>query len=339
MKTGLRAVVQKLLSALILAALVELEDTAVLHADWLLGERRNDTYIVRHEDGRFNQVGRNCLKDFTGHQDPAALASYAELLAEIGEFMSSDEEFEGGAHGTRYWSLGNLVSLAATVIRIDGWVSRKTAEEQQRQSTASAVSAILNSKGDDRTKLLAKYEAATEDGALATKAIEWAQNLPSDTGNDYLWNLRVVASLEIIDSRKFGLACAMVASYAREVEKQNLYRASAGKKPSEHFGVVKKRETFTLTLLGVFPIQNDFGVTNIHRFMDQEGNVAVWFASNGGTLTTSVDGEVTGPAQGDTVEVKASVKEHSVYNGTKQTILIRVVCQKWQPAAAEPIAA
>ena len=299
---------------------------------------RKDTYIVHHEDGRFQQVGRNCLRDFTGHADPNALAAYAELLAELGDYLTSEDwEEGGGGHERPYWQLSKVLELAAAVIRLDGWVSRAKAEELQRNPTSSSVATLLYPSRSDKDREAKQFYATTEhDVELAAAALAWAQTLPEDAGNDYLWNLRVIAHLEAIDGRKLGLACAMVASYMREKEME-MRRKLEDARPSNHFGTIKKREVFTVTLVSITPIEGNYGLTNIHRFVDPTGNIATWFASSGGSLGhwNNETGEKEGPKEGDTFQIKATVTSHEEFRGKKQTMLSRVALENWsQPALA-----
>src|SRR2546423_1829001 len=37
--------------------------------------RRNDTYLLKSNTGEIKQVGKTCLKDFTGHHNPLIVAS------------------------------------------------------------------------------------------------------------------------------------------------------------------------------------------------------------------------------------------------------------------------
>ncbi len=60
--------------------------------------------------------------------------------------------------------------------------------------------------------------------------------------------------------------------------------------------------------------ENDFGVTGIHKLVDMSGNDLTWFASGGRVID-----------DGSTVWIAGSVKDHSEFNGRKQTILSRVV--------------
>ena len=56
---------------------------------------RTETFIVRHDDGRISQVGRQCIRDFLGH-DPAALLAGLDAFRSL-VFSDSERESWGRA--------------------------------------------------------------------------------------------------------------------------------------------------------------------------------------------------------------------------------------------------
>jgi len=125
---------------------------------------------------------------------------------------------------------------------------------------------------------------------------------------------------------------------------------------SNHVGTVKKREDFALTLVAIASWDGNFGTTYCHIFVDADGNKLVWKTSDplgttrmvlcrghleeglgdeeGNELVTVPAGTVTeaGVAcwsthstleKGQKLVLKATVKEHGVRDGEKQTVLTR----------------
>jgi len=80
---------------------------------------------------------------------------------------------------------------------------------------------------------------------------------------------------------------------------------------SQHIGTVGKREVFTLTVTWVKYFEGAFGATYIHGLKDAAGNVVIYKGS-----------KCLGQ-KGDSISVKATVKEHGEREGVKQTILTR----------------
>ena len=322
---------------------------------------RTDTYVVRHEDGRFNQIGRDCLKDFLGHADPHFVAQMAEILSQVVEMYGDADEDEGfgGSRGERYFPLLQILVVAATMIRLKGFTSKKNAEIYQKESTSSLVMQLVApTKADLQDhrwmKWAEQFVAIPADSVTAEATMTWAQSLPEDVNNDYLWNVRVVANLEGIRWKQTGIAVAMVSSYQRELDKQ-LQRERADARPSGFAGLAncthincqcghgpadekeqKKRKMLetTAVLEGLQVWEGTFGTTHFHRFVDQEGNILTWKASRD-----------FGFEQGHTYVIRGKVMDHEVYrgknhtmiDGIKQTKLSLVKMQKDLTAPAEPL--
>jgi hypothetical protein len=84
---------------------------------------------------------------------------------------------------------------------------------------------------------------------------------------------------------------------------------AADRAGSNHIGTVGERREFSLTVEKVFSFETAYGFTYINICRDSDGNVVVYKGSNGWDK-----GEI---------KVKATVKEHSVREGVKQTIIAR----------------
>lgn len=80
---------------------------------------------------------------------------------------------------------------------------------------------------------------------------------------------------------------------------------------SEYFGEIGERYQFTLTVKKVIPINSAYGMSNIHTMEDTDGNTFVW-ATSAKSLTPGVTYTMTG-----------KVKEHKIYQNSKQTWLTR----------------
>ena len=98
-----------------------------------------------------------------------------------------------------------------------------------------------------------------------------------------------------------------------------------------YFGEVGKRYELTLTLKKEYSFKTYFGYreqeTYIYTMEDENGNVFVWKTTSIiGMDTTDKNGRwaFDGVYKNDTFKCKATVKEHSEYKGTEQTVLNRV---------------
>jgi hypothetical protein len=295
--------------------------------------RRNDTYVVQHESGEYKQIGKQCLADFLGGLTPEALAqrlSFFKLLQDMSDCL---EEFGGfgGGREIRRVSVLTWLTFVAAVIRNDGWLPRSKSVDMGPAPTADIAGALMlavQSKGDRAygfgdSQWDPKYQPNDRDTELATKTLDYVRShlhtQDSTQLNDYLYNLSVATSLETIDRRLQGIVASAIAYYQRESglaaeRKAELERTKA----SQHVGTKGERiQQIPVTLLFTKSYENQFGPGWMHKFIDAQGNVLVWFGSN----------DLEGAAPGDKMTIAASVKDHSERDGVKQTIITRVT--KW----------
>lgn len=149
-----------------------------------------------------------------------------------------------------------------------------------------------------------------EDFEMAKKAIDWAKNI--DPHNDYLYNINVIAQTKVIDVKSIGFAASIVSSYQREMN--TLKKKEKEATSSEFFGKIKKRDVFDLVVDKIIAYAGYIGLSYLHIMHDTDGNKAIWFASSKSKFE-----------EGSKIKVKATVKNHQVRDGIKQTILTRVV--------------
>jgi hypothetical protein len=298
-----------------------------------MDRRRNDTYVLQHESGEWKQVGRSCLADFLRFGNAGSLAEYAEMITGLDSELEAfeDESFGGGDCGPSVFPLAELLAQVACIVRLDGWCSRTEARDSfiPKQATVDAALEFFSKRAVEymESSRIEKYRRADEDRARAQAAIEWAQALPADVANDYLWNLRVVSHREFIGWRETGLGGSLIAAYNRHLEQELKRKYERENTLDEHFGTIGKREVFTLTVIGLREIEGGYGLTTLVRFRDAAGRLATWFCSGSSPDTFSLDATVT---------VKATVKAHEEYRGQKQTMLTRVAVNNETARAKRP---
>jgi len=285
---------------------------------------RAQTYILEHEDGRGMLVGRSCMKDFLGVASPESLYWWMGAWGRI-EDMFNDEPRPSG--GDIAWELTEVLNVAASMIRIFGWVSAGRARAEDGIATKQRVGEYLQGGGDTLRNL--KDEAARRgalleildvDRKVGPLAIAW---LRMQSESDFIHNCRVLANDEFCRDRDLGLACAIVGCYhaaqARESEETSRRENGAG---SEYVGTVKTRKIFIdLTVISKRRIDSDFGTSTLITFADPGGNQLVWFCSGY---------EPDEMVEGATLDVRATVKRHSEFRGVKQTSITRATVVKTQ---------
>lgn len=280
--------------------------------------KRKDTYIVKNDDGRQAQVGRTCLKDFTGHKSPEAVASWAEIISQLEDMMGG---FGGSGSGVRYYTLQEVLETAACVIRRDGFMSKAAAYKIAQESgdvvetsagkVAWLFAPITPGRGAEKEReAKAAYKVEDTDKAKAELAQDWAANMNPTEAQDYLWNLHVVANMEHVTLRNFGLAVSMISAYQRELDRIAgiEYAKKAPKYVSQYVGTVGKRQEFTVTLNKLIGREGNYGHTAIHLMTDETGNKLTWFKSGYADME-----------EGHTYVIAGRVEEHELYFRNKDS--------------------
>lgn len=285
--------------------------------------RRNQTFVVQHDNGDHRMVGRQCLKDFLGHSNPHALASMAEMLASLAVMFSAgeDEDFQGWGSEPQSWTLESFLRQTSASIRLTGWTSGKAAFENNTESTKSHVLDLLSpppsgSRAHQEWERAVEHFSPTEaDCDRAGRAIEWALDIDREDENlsDYIYNVNLTARAGYVNLKTAGIAASIIYAYSRW-ESQEIERRRAALRLNEHVGTPKIRQDFTVDVVKIFESDGNYGVTGIHKMYDEEGRDLVWFAS----------GSATWLDPGKRYRVKATVKRHDEFRGRLQTHVNRL---------------
>lgn len=286
--------------------------------------RRKETFVVQHEDGRCKMVGRQCIKDFLGHKDPHSLARMAEWLMELAGLCEGAEKEDwmgGGGREPNSWSLDYFLKITSAVIRKEGWLSRTKAQEFDKTPTSSYIMFYLSPPPSNREAAENHQKYKAEIDTILTdpiheqdagKALDWCKELEPKDGEDYLYNINLVARSGYVKDKTVGLAASILAAYRRatgQVEEPK------GPRPvSQHIGAVKDKLELDVQCKKVISVEGMYGSTGIHKMEDDVGNSLTWFASGGTTWLH----------EGGYYRIKGTVKAHDEYKGQKQTILTRV---------------
>jgi hypothetical protein len=286
-----------------------------------LSRDRHECVILVHDDGRVIQVGKSCMRDFTGHKSPERLAEMAELLRDL------DDDCRGFASGESMPdpSLANVLSWTSSVIGRLGWVSKANANDDIGK--ASTASAVMNTmfKYIECCKKREKFPfplPSKLDQARADAAIAWVKSLTPSS--DYEQNIVAVASRSGVSGRNWGIAVSIMAAYDRVMADR------VKKDASEFVGTVGRKVNCTctkktckcapikVTVTRCFALPDyGYGASYIHVMRDASNNALVW--KTGSCLRTGFDYTLTG-----------TVKEHEDHpKYGKQTILTRCRAEEY----------
>lgn len=250
--------------------------------------RRESTFLLQNEKtGEWKQVGRSCLADFSGGQGgPEHLGSLAEFLADV---RSALEDIEGwdegqGRRGKVHLGLDEYLPIVAACVRARGWVPRSKADAKSMATADLAWIVAFPPEHPDKhlSEILASVAVSDADRKTATDAQDWIvdQKMGKDENafSDYEYNVYAAVKSGVASDRTMGIVASAISAFQRS-QAQARDNAAAGE-TSKHFGEIGKRAEFVLTLTNVIAREGDYGMSYIHKFVDQEGNQATWFGSN-----------------------------------------------------------
>lgn len=258
--------------------------------------KRNETYVLKHVDGTYIQVGSTCVKDFL-NIDPSNLLAMASVLVELDILCKDAEHFDGGK-APAIIRLRGFIATTIAVIEKHGWISKGKAAEKELQPTVSRVL--------DAIYGLTAVDTPTDAQlAKADAIIEYVASVPGD--EEYVHNISLIARNGYCKDATAGYAASMVSFYDRAFAVEEI-------KSTGYVGEVGKRTYFQVIAERAFPFSGQYGDGYINKMRLETGEVLVW--------STSKKLE-----QGTRYLLKGTVKGHSEFRGEKQTVLSRCVIE------------
>lgn len=272
---------------------------------------RKDTYIVRNtETGEFKQVGKSCLRDFTGGLSAEQVASYISWFDEVikGEYV------EPGFKS--YDSTEEVLQFAVESVRLYGFT--KTEAYAGADSTRDVVCEQLHRYGKYSDRITRDgFDPDHKGNAEKTKAImAWVESLPEQFG--YISNLKATMARPYCERRDIGIICSAVASYNREMEYQ-ARKAVQRKQASSSQWVGNEGDRIELHNLQVRLLtswETMYGVTYLYKFIDEQGNTLTWKTGKWLGVTDEITPDLR-------ISLKGTIKKHSEFNHELQTELTR----------------
>lgn len=172
---------------------------------------------------------------------------------------------------------------------------RQAGAKARREARQAQVAAERAQKAAERIEATQAWRDANSAVVARLTAYEGTNDfLRSMTQNLAHWGNLTNRQLEAVES------CFAV-----------IDRLEAARANSQHIGAVGDKITLTITVERIIVLESQFGTNYITIARDEAGNAVTY------------KGRTDIGNKGDTTTVKASVKEHTVYNGVKQTVIQR----------------
>lgn len=280
------------------------------------------SYIVYNEEsGEFKQVGKSCLRDFTGGLSAERVAQYEQWLKEAEEAQTG-----GGSWWSReYFDTLGYMTFVAEAIRAFGYYKR----DGRNTSTADRAEVLFRhhngmrlSDSKEHRAQIAESETRGFDpknpasAELAATVRDWIVNNERD--DNYFHNLKVACSERVTSPKNIGLLASAFPAYDRELEREAERRAreaaeAEARAQSSWMGEVGERVSFEIAdCRCISSWETQWGYTSVYKFVSVDGLQATWKTSSYVNLDKSVGKVLTG-----------TVKEQKEYRGIKQTELTR----------------
>ncbi len=287
---------------------------------------RVETFVLEgidENEGEFKLVGRSCLKDFFGH-DPMYVARWLNRVWKFIDTLEARSRGWGGGRYTTYYKSEEVLTTTSAIIRTFGWLA-KSAAGYEKTSTASHVVYTLNRSGnlEDWRKFVAAIAYDEEkDLEEARAAVAWLKTKDGD--NEYIHNLKLLENERYIHAKMIGYWCSLVAAYQRENARLTSQKKERATRTNEYVGKIGDRIQTRVECIGIKSIFSDFGVVNIHRMLDEDRRLLVWFANTDRKME-----------EGESYVVRVGIKKQEKYNDWKQTTVTRLhVVEKIQTEEA-----
>lgn len=283
-------------------------------------ESRMHVFLVKNNNGEFKQVGKTCLKDFTGHDALRSISALA-YIRDLKNSKFDDKEFWGNS-GPSVLCNETLVGIIHYAINKIGYMSKKAAQSRNVRSTADYVDSMFFDIRyyDDYKAAMNEFESFPE---KLSEVREWVSKQPFSEFNN---NCRIMLDGFHVPSRYIPWISAVVGMMIESKSSNQL-------KSNDHYGIIGKRYTEELTYISTKNfIGTDYRyrevVKAIHTFKTKSGELITWFTTNGIFKLipgkTKDENEYIAMKEGDKQIFAFTVKEHSNYKGIKQTIVSRV---------------
>ena len=285
---------------------------------------RKYTILLRNtETGEFRQVGKSCVKDYIG-VDASKYLSYLSWFDSLESYIESLDGCSGNGESVAY-SVDDIIAQTIAETQHYGYVSKSSAAEHCKESTSSVVyyieTGIVPLYNSERS--YDRYEITDEQKALVNQVVDFILAIENPT--DYERNLQVLINTGYATRKNIGLAVSIYGYYLRQTQ---IAKAREATQRSEWVGEIGQRIVITAKPELVTSYETDYGYVYVYKFIEN-GNVFIWKKSGtfgewvkdakGGTHYVNYD---------DVVTFKATVKDHSEYNGVKQTVISRGVVVK-----------
>jgi hypothetical protein len=280
--------------------------------------RRIETFVlegVGKNEGEWMLVGRTCLKDFFGGNDPMFIVRFLNRIWNLIEELEGWGTPQTGSRYQHFYLSKEVLATTAAVIRSFGWLPRSRAGYGATPSSAHVTHALDRPVDDYEIEQWKAFRSTIDfdkeaDAKEADAAIAWLKE--QDASNEYISNLKLLEDEMFVPAKMIGYWCSLIAAYQRAMERLEYQKLQ--RKLNEYYGEVGTRTEIRVTCSDVQTTEGYYGPLSIHRMWTEEGHTLVWFGNTGEAKMK----------KGGEYKIRARIKKHEPYKKWKQTVLSRL---------------
>jgi len=290
--------------------------TENLHCDHCNVNRKRNKYFFFKKEGKILSIGSSCAKEYFGWDIEKYLDSYL-YVKHVADELADDFFMDIESRADRFIFLNDIIVATYMVTNKwqKAWVSKKDVGIGGKVSTASQILYILYpDKFDTETKkerVRVQNQFSEEMFSEVKESLikKYRDMVPSSAFDYNLWNSLFEESGEI---RDFVVSIGLV-GYA--LLSAMHHSVEVNKKVSEFIGTVGEKITIMVTLINKVLIDGPYGKSILVTLKDSSENIFTAFSTSQ-TIEKAIIGNkycMTGV-----------IKDHKVYQDTKQTQLSRI---------------
>ena len=281
---------------------------------------RKFTYLLENEKKEIVQIGKTCLKDYTGYNVENFL-TMIENIENLENLLKENAE-NMGFSGKKLYNINDILNITKLLIDDFGYISSKKADENCIQSTKSLIIDVLNrdftsviygKKLHDVFQKFAENKGNFED---VKNALEWIQGKTEKErfSNPYINNIYVLSKNSYVEYKNIGYVSSILASYYNEMNKnKEKEEKEKGKQNSSFIGEIGEKLEMNVRFISKKSFDTMYGLSNLYLFADENENIIKWFSSTYFEVPEK-----------DYFKVKFTVKSHDEWNNQKQTSVTRL---------------
>jgi hypothetical protein len=269
---------------------------------------RKTTFLIDGPEG-MKQVGSSCVDDFIGHGTLSKIMASFDLqmfLLRDDEWNGMDRDYMRSCREPTWWSMVQYLALANALTKTSGFV-KSDAPMSTRDLCVEAILRPSRTSPELRRILQMTDDEIRQSIPEVVAMLDFYRDL--DSTSTYVQNMKVLLTRDHLNlTHRFstGLLASAPSSYYRATQQ--------GVHLNEPFGVEKERGPLKLRVYNIKEYTNSEHPSVKYFMSDDLGRKFSWSTAYPGNRLMSIGG---------TVVLNATIKGHSIYEGTHTTQITR----------------